>query len=69
MTPEQLVAVLGAITALAVAIGAVIVQLVQLRKQVNGRLSELLERTAAASQSQGELAGRDFRRRADDPHA
>lgn len=59
MSTEQLVALLGALTALIVAIGAVLQQLVMLRRTLNGRLSDLVETTRAAALKEGELRGRD----------
>ncbi len=60
MTPEQFVAVLGAVTALVVALGAIFVQLRQTHTIINSRMTELIETTRQAAQSKGELAGRDF---------
>jgi len=60
MTPEQLVAILVAITGVLGAIGILIGQIRQLRHEVNGRLSELLFVTAAAAHKEGEMMGRDF---------
>lgn len=60
MTPEQFVAVLGAITALVVALGAIFVQLRQTHTLVNGQAQQLRDMTGLAAQKQGELAGRDF---------
>lgn len=59
MTTEQLVAVLGAITALVIAVGAVMQQLLALRKQIDGRMGEMLELTRLAATREGELQGRD----------
>lgn len=56
MSPEQFVAIVAAITALVVAVGGVIVQVVQLRRQVDGRLTQLLELTATSSRAAGALA-------------
>lgn len=60
MTVEQATALIVALTAMVTAIGVVVVQLVSLRKQIDGRLSELLEQTKLASGHRGELIGRDF---------
>lgn len=60
MSPEQLVAVLVAATALVTAIGVIVAQLVSLRKAVDGRLTELVESTRLAATKLGELRGRDF---------
>lgn len=60
MTPEQFVAIIGSLTALIVAVGAAIVQIVQLRAKVDGRLSELLAITRAGARTEGELVGRDY---------
>lgn len=60
MTPEQWTALVGAITALVVAVGAVLVQLRGLRNDLNGRVSQMIDSTALAHRKQGELEGRDF---------
>jgi hypothetical protein len=54
---EQYVALLGAVTALVVAVGAILVQLRQLHTLTNSRMSELLELTRKASEAEGFLAG------------
>lgn len=56
MTPEQLVAVLGAITALIVAVGAVYVQVLRTHQLVNGRMNELLEATRSSAHAEGVIA-------------
>lgn len=69
MTPEQITAVLTGLAALVIAVGALLHNIAELRRDVNGRLSELLDERAAAARKEGELAGRDFavaRRRRDD---
>lgn len=60
MTPEQVVGLIVALTGLLAAIGVVIRRLGELRKDLNGRLEQLLAATAEASRKQGELAGRDY---------
>lgn len=60
MSSEGIIAVLGAVTALVVAGTALVVQLRSLRKDLNGRLEQLLAVAAAAARKEGELAGRDF---------
>jgi len=60
VTPEQLVAVLGGATALIAALTALFVQIANLRREVNGRLSQLLVEAVQAAEKRGELAGRDF---------
>lgn len=55
MSPEQLVAVIGALTALFIAITGVLVQVLALRRAVDGRLTQLLELTAASSRAAGAL--------------
>lgn len=57
LTPEQFVAVLGAITALVVALTAVFAQLRRTHMMVNGRLTELLKLTHDAALAKGKLAG------------
>lgn len=56
MTPEQLVAVLGAITALIVAVGAVYVQVLRTHQLVNGRMNELLEATRSSAHAEGVIS-------------
>lgn len=60
MSPEQLVAILVAITGVLGAVGVVLKQLLELRADVNGRLTQLLEAEAARAKKEGELAGRDY---------
>jgi hypothetical protein len=57
VTPEQFVAILGAVTTAIVAIAGVYVQLHQLHAKVNGRLTELLVLTRAAALAEGKLEG------------
>lgn len=66
ITFEQWTALLVAATALVTAIGATAVQLRGLRKDLNGRVSQLIEAATAASRKQGELEGRDFMQRLHD---
>lgn len=63
MTAEQATALLVALTGLIGAIAAVIVQIRGLRKDLNGRVTELLVESTAAAHRHGELEGRDFMRR------
>lgn len=67
MTPEQATALIVAITGLVAALGVLVVQLVQVRKQIDGRLTELLATTRVAAQKEGEMVGRDFVERRQDP--
>lgn len=60
MSPEQLVAVMAGLTALLGAVALVLRQLQELRKDLNGRLQQLLEAERARSLKEGELAGRDY---------
>lgn len=60
MTPEQVVAIIVAITGLTAAIGVVLVQLAQIRKDMNGRLTQLVDHATTAARKDGELAGRDY---------
>lgn len=60
MTTEQLVAVLGGLTALIAAVSALLVQVRSLRGAVDGVLHELVEAKAAAAEKEGELRGRDY---------
>ena len=58
MTPEQATALLVAATGLIAALGVLVAQLHQLRKDLNGRLAELVETTRVAALKTGELEGR-----------
>jgi hypothetical protein len=59
MSPEQLVAILVALTGVLTAVGILIGQVRTLRHDINGRLSDLVEATRVASLKEGELVGRD----------
>ena len=59
MTPEQLVAVLGAITALVVAFGAIFRELRSLKTHVNSRMDQLIDLTATSSKAEGVLQERE----------
>lgn len=63
MTPEQWVALVGALTALFVAVAAAIVQIRGLRSDINGHVTKLVATATALGQKQGELQGRDFMHR------
>jgi hypothetical protein len=63
VTPEQATALVIAATGLVGAIGVLVAQLHQLRKDINGRLTELVASTELAAQKTGELAGRDWHER------
>ena len=60
MTPEQLTALIIAITGLIGAFGVVIAQLRATHQLINSRMTELVESTKLASKREGELVGRDF---------
>lgn len=60
MSPEQVVAILGAVAAALLAFGTVIQRISELRKDLNGRLQQLLDARADAARHEGELAGRDY---------
>lgn len=60
MTVEQFVAILGATTALVVAVTALLLQMRTLTHHVNGRLDELLSLREESARREGELKGRDF---------
>lgn len=60
MSPEQVVAVLVAATGLVGALGVMLRQLHEMRGDLNGRLTELLDAVAKAERREGELAGRDY---------
>lgn len=63
MSAEQATALIVAVTGLVGAIGAVIVQVRLLRKDLNGRVSQLIEAATVSSHRKGEMEGRDFMRR------
>lgn len=63
MTPEQAIAIIGAVSTLVVAVTALLVQVHLLRKDVNGRVTQLLDAAGMAREKRGELNGRDFMRR------
>lgn len=63
MTPEQLVAILVAISGVLGAVGILIGEIRKLRYDLNGRLSEYLHAAATAARKEGELAGRDYAHR------
>lgn len=63
MTVELAIALVAAVTALLGALTAVLVQINLLRRDVNGRVTQLLEAAGVAREKRGELAGRDFMRR------
>jgi hypothetical protein len=62
VSPEQLVAVLVAVTGVIGAIGVLIGQIRSLRQEINGRLSDLVDATRVAALKEGELLGRDHSR-------
>lgn len=62
MSPEQITALLTGVTALIVAVTTLVLQLRALRKDLNGRLSQLVDAAAMAAAKDGELKGRDFAR-------
>jgi hypothetical protein len=55
MSAAELTAVLGALTALVVAVGALLVQVRQLHGLVNSRMGELLMLTRRAALAEGKL--------------
>jgi hypothetical protein len=58
VSPEQLVALIVALTGLLGAVGIAIRQIVELRREVDGRLTQLLELTRVSSVARGDLQGR-----------
>lgn len=60
MTVDQATALVVAATGLIGAIGVLAVQLRSLRKDIDGRLTQVLDLAATAARKEGELAGRDF---------
>lgn len=63
MTPEQATAFIVSVTGLIAALGVAIAQFRSLRRDINGRLTQLLTTAAEAARKDGELAGRDFAHR------
>jgi hypothetical protein len=63
MSPEQFVAIMGALTLLIGAIVQLLVAVRSLHSAVNGRLTMLLDEATTAARKDGELAGRDFMQR------
>lgn len=57
MTPEQFATVIGALTALIIAVTGALVQLQRTHNLVNSRMTQLLELTQAAGLAQGKLEG------------
>jgi len=57
VSPEQLVAVLTGVAAVLGAVGVVLGQVVALRRQLNGRMDQLLEATARSSHAEGLAQG------------
>lgn len=55
MTPEQLVALMGGLATLIVAVTGLYVQIAKLNQRVDGRLTELLEVTRSAAHAKGAL--------------
>lgn len=60
MSPEQIAAICTGAAAIVTALGLLMQQMSHLRRDVNGRMEDLLERTAIAARKEGELAGRDW---------
>ena len=60
MSPEQITAVLTGVAGVIVAIGVLVHNITELRKDLNGRLSQLLASREEAARKDGELAGRDY---------
>lgn len=70
MPIETAVALIGALTALVVAIGKILVDLAELKVQaqrnhdaINGRMGDVLTASVMAARKTGELEGRDFKAR------
>jgi hypothetical protein len=60
VSPEQITAVMAGLSGLIVAVTALVLQLRGLRKDLNGRLSQLVDASSLSAHREGELAGRDF---------
>jgi hypothetical protein len=60
VTVENVTGLIIAVTGLIAAIGVLVVQVKGLRKDINGRLTQLLEAHGEAQRKEGELAGRDY---------
>lgn len=67
MTSDQATALIIAITGLVGALTAMFVQLRQVHKTLNGRLTELVQAAGEKEHKIGELEGRDFIRRLQNP--
>lgn len=59
MTPEQFTLVLGACTAMVVAITALVVQVMAWRHQIDGRMEQLITLTRASALSEGRRIEKD----------
>lgn len=59
MSVEQTIALLGAVTALLVALGAILQQIIALRHEINGRVTQLLELTQQQAHAAGHLAAHE----------
>lgn len=59
-TPEQIAAVGGVVVSMMGAFGLLLHQVAELRKDVNGKVAQLVEAAASAARKEGELAGRDY---------
>lgn len=57
MTVEQFLSIIGALTALLVAVAAALVQIRQTHTMIDGRMSQLLALTQRASLAEGKLEG------------
>jgi hypothetical protein len=55
VTTQEFVTIMGALTALIVAVTALVVQVVAYHRVVNSRMTELLELTAKSSRAEGLL--------------
>jgi hypothetical protein len=62
ITPEQVTALIVALTGLVGALGVIIVQLRQTHKLVNGQTTAFTQTARFAALKEGELAGRDYER-------
>jgi len=69
MSVEQFVTIIGALTALIVAVTAALVQLRQTHELVNSRMTELLEVTRGAARAEGKLDAESHKTRGETPHS
>ena len=60
MTVAEITGLVVALSSLVASLGIVLHNIAELRKDLNGRLQELIDARVEAAQKRGELDGRDF---------